>query len=74
MSHAVLSRSDLFSQTQAGAILGVDRRTVRDMARVMNLAYKHDPTRVGKMLDRDDLDRLAASLAKSIDWASIEAA
>lgn len=66
--NATLTRSDLFSQSQAGAILGVDRRTVRDIALALGLTYKMDPTRSGKLLDRDDLDRVASALAKTIDW------
>lgn len=68
MSYVAIARSDFYSQTQAGTILGVDRRTIRDLALTMGLIYKSDPTRAGKMLDRSDMERLAASLGKSIDW------
>lgn len=71
MSHVTIARPDLFSQTQAGAILGVDRRTVRDLAIQFRLVYKSDNTRAGKMLDRSDMERLATSLGKAIDWEAL---
>lgn len=60
-----VARSDLFSLTQAGHLLGVDRRTVADLAKALNLSTKRDPTRTGKMLDRADLDRLARTLGRA---------
>lgn len=73
MSHVTLARSDLYSQTQASQILGVDRRAVREVALALRLSYKNDPTRAGKMLDRDDIDRLADALSRTVDWDAISA-
>lgn len=73
MSHVTLTRSDLFNQKQAGTILGMDRRTVKELTVALGLVYKSDPTRVGKMLDRADIDRLAAMLGRTIDWEAIAA-
>jgi hypothetical protein len=73
MSHVTLARPDLYSQIQAGAILGVDRSMVRGMALALKLVYKSDPTRAGKMLDRDDMGKLADALGMSLDWEAISA-
>lgn len=73
MSHVTLARSDLYSQTQASQILGVDRRAVREIALALRLSYKNDPTRSGKMLDREDIDRLAEVMSRSVDWEAISA-
>lgn len=75
MSHVTLAltRSDFYSQTQASLILGVHTRTVRDMVLALKLVYKSDPTRAGKMLDRDDVDRLAEALSRTVDWEAISA-
>lgn len=71
MSHMTLSSPDLFSQTQVASLLGVDRRVVRELALAHELDYKLDPTRAGKMLDRSDVNCLARSLRKKIDWDRI---
>jgi predicted transcriptional regulator len=71
MANATLARRDLlFSQTRAGVLLGVDRHTIRVLARVLKLQYKIDPSRSGKMLDRDDITAIADKLDVEVDWAS----
>lgn len=68
MSNLTLADPDLFSQSQAAEKLGVERHTVREGVRALGLELKIRPRRNGKLLDRDDIERLASWLAKTVTW------
>jgi len=73
MSQVTIARSDFYSLSQAGAILGVDRRKVSGIALALKINFKSDPTRAGKMVDRRDMRRIASALGKTVDWEAISA-
>lgn len=68
MANLTLAQPDLYSQSRAAEILGVERHTVREGVRALGLELKLRPACNGKLLDRDDIDRLASWLAKVVDW------
>lgn len=65
--------SGLYSQIQVSAVLGVSRQRVRDKLLDLDIDIKFHPSSSGKMLNRDDIDRLAEALSRSVEWESISA-
>ena len=64
----VTTRGDLFNQSQAARMLRTDRKSIRIAAQLLRLNFKIDPYRVGKLLDRTDVEAIGEVLGRQVDW------
>ena len=57
-----------WSQLQTGKVLGIDRRTVREICPGLGIEFKRDPHRIGLLLGRGDIQRIADVLGITPNW------